>query len=57
MVWTKGNVNSINDHCTVDLIELPRLNLSFYAKIDPDGSMRLYLFVISKIYSNVFDNV
>lgn len=42
-MWTKSDVNKPDDACNVDLIELPRLQLTFFSKVDSDGSLRLYL--------------
>lgn len=42
MVWTKSPIEKPGDPCNVDLIELPRLQLTFFSKLDPDGSVRLY---------------
>ena len=42
LVWTKGRVSNVRDVCGVDLIELPRLQMSFYSKRDLDGKVRMY---------------
>ena len=44
LVWTKGEVPAGADHCdaSIDLIELPRLQLSFFSKEGADGVTRLY---------------
>ena len=42
LVWTKGRVTSDTALCSVDLIELPRLHMSFYSKRDLDGKVRIY---------------
>ena len=42
LVWTKGRVTDDASMCSVDLIELPRLQMSFYSKRDLDGKVRIY---------------
>jgi hypothetical protein len=42
LVWTKGKPDGKTGECTVDLIELPRFQISFSAKTDLDGVTRLY---------------
>ena len=42
LVWTKGRVQNDTAMCSVDLIELPRLHMSFYSKRDLDGKVRIY---------------
>lgn len=42
LVWTKDNVRNPNDACTVDLIELPRLQLTFERVCDVNGQARFF---------------
>ena len=44
LVWSKSELKSAHDPATIDLIELPRINLSFKAKENKsvDGKVRLY---------------
>lgn len=53
LAWTKSSIKSINDPCEIDLIELPRVNLTFKsAKIDHiDGSIEY------RLYSNDHDGL
>lgn len=41
LVWSLSELSKANDDCTIDLIELPRLHLTFRAKVEA-GSVRLY---------------
>ena len=42
LLWTKTAVTHAGESCSVDIIELPRLQMSFYSKTDMDGKVRLY---------------
>eukprot|EP00960_Hanusia_phi_P029240 747854-Hanusia_phi.AAC.2 len=44
LVWTKATIppGSESSSCTIDLIELPRLQLSFFSKVCSDGVTRLF---------------
>lgn len=53
LVWSQSKVTSINDACTVDLIELPRANLSFKSKrVELIGGK-----VEHRLYSNDHDGL
>jgi hypothetical protein len=44
LVWTKTKVPSGTDEmaCCIDLIEMPRLQLTFFSKVCADGVTRLF---------------
>jgi len=44
LVWTKSKLPSGTDHvaASIDLIEMPRLQLTFFSKACPDGVTRLF---------------
>jgi hypothetical protein len=42
LIWTKSDTSSLASKVAVDLVELPRLQLSFYSKQDSSGTVRLY---------------
>lgn len=51
LVWSKSDVKTVHSHATIDLIELPRVNLSFKAKTveSVDGK------VDERLYSNDYE--
>lgn len=53
LVWSIADVKSAHDACSVDFIELPRVNLSFKAKvvIDINGKQE------HRLYSNDYDGL
>ncbi len=42
LIWSKTEALSLGSQATVDLVELPRLQLSFYSKQDLSGAPQLY---------------
>eukprot|EP01012_Entosiphon_sulcatum_P062087 TRINITY_DN8821_c0_g1_i1.p1 TRINITY_DN8821_c0_g1~~TRINITY_DN8821_c0_g1_i1.p1 ORF type:complete len:4205 (-),score=604.71 TRINITY_DN8821_c0_g1_i1:28-12642(-) len=42
LVWTRTKVSTAADACSIDCVELPRLHLSFSARKDPTGCVRLF---------------
>lgn len=42
LVWTKDKVSKVSDACAIDLIEFPRLQLTFERVCDTSGQARFY---------------
>lgn len=53
LVWSASSVHTAHDPCSIDLIELPRVNLSFKAKVEEsiDGKTE------NRLYSNDYDGL
>jgi hypothetical protein len=41
-VWTKDSCLTLNESCSLDLVDLPRLKLTFTPKVDSQGNLRLF---------------
>ena len=42
LVWTRTKLTGPGQKCSIDVIEMPRLNLSFFTQTDRSGVIRLY---------------
>jgi hypothetical protein len=42
LVWTRSKVNTGGQQCSIDLLELPRLGITFNSRLDDSGKFRLF---------------